>query len=186
MLSSLRFERLMPCLRAGCFLIASLLVLSNGALGQTPPNSSERAAYRGLHEAAARGNAGDIRQLIANKIDPNVRDPTGRTPLHVAAFGSHYEAVRALVEGGGNINALENDRYDVITIAAVKGDFGKGLAIIVEVGEYGSPAGLVPTKQLEEPLRAVDKIPITRSEIVDLELINHISNRLATGEQHFG
>ena len=51
-----------------------------------------------------------------------MRDAAGRTPLHVAAFGSHDEAVRALVAGGADINSLENDRYDVITIAAVKDD----------------------------------------------------------------
>ena len=49
-------------------------------------------------------------------------DNAGRTALHVAAFGSHGEALRALAAGGGDIDALENDRYDVITIAAVAGD----------------------------------------------------------------
>jgi ankyrin repeat protein len=108
--------------RAGFLLIASLLALPVDALAQTPPSSSERKVYAGLHEAATRGNAADIRALIAKQLDPNACDAAGRTPLHVAAFGSHYDAVRALVEGGGDINALENDRYDVITIAAVKDD----------------------------------------------------------------
>ena len=57
----------------------------------------------------------------------------GRTPLHVAAFGSQYDAVRALVAGGGNINLLENDRYDVITIAAVKDDV-RMVKLAIELG----------------------------------------------------
>jgi uncharacterized protein len=126
-------------LRAGCLLVASLLVLADGAPAQTPPSASERKAYAGLHEAAARGNAEDIRALIAKQLDPNARDASGRTPLHVAAFGSHYDAVRALVEGGGDINALENDRYDVITIAAVKDDVHM---VKLAVGLGGNPRAI--------------------------------------------
>jgi ankyrin repeat protein len=60
--------------------------------------------------------------LLKEGANPNARDGSGRTPLHVAAFGSHYDAVRALVAGGGDINALDSSRYDVLTIAAVKND----------------------------------------------------------------
>jgi uncharacterized protein len=45
-----------------------------------------------------------------------------RTPLHVAVFGSHAEAARALVQGGAHPNALDAQRYDIVTIAAVKDD----------------------------------------------------------------
>jgi ankyrin repeat protein len=75
----------------------------------------------------------DIQALIASRADANARDSAGRTPLHVAAFGSHYEAVRALVAAGGDINIQENDRYDVITIAAVKGD-ARMVRLAVELG----------------------------------------------------
>jgi ankyrin repeat protein len=92
------------------------------ATAQTAPTETERAAYAGLHRAAALGDATQIRSQLAQGADPKARDAAGRTPLHVAAFGSHYDAVRALVAGGADINALENHRYDVITIAAVKDD----------------------------------------------------------------
>jgi ankyrin repeat protein len=131
-------EHVSSLLRAGYLLVASLLPLSEG-VAQTPPSSSERQAYDGLHEAAARGNAADIRALIAKKLDPDVRDASGRTPLHVAAFGSHYDALRALVEGGGDVNALENDRYDVITIAAVNDDL-RMVKLALELG--GNPRAI--------------------------------------------
>jgi len=105
----------------GILLWAPLLCVVS-ARAQTPPSHAELAAYAGLHRAAARGDAADIRTLLAQGADPRAIDGAGRTPLHVAAFGSHYEALRALVAGGGQINALENSRYDVITIAAVKDD----------------------------------------------------------------
>jgi ankyrin repeat protein len=100
---------------------------------QTPPGPAEIEGYGGLHRAAARGDAGEIRALLNLHADPNRRDPRGRTPLHVAAFFSHYEAIGALVAGGGDINALEVDRYDVITIAAVKDD-ARMVTLAIELG----------------------------------------------------
>jgi ankyrin repeat protein len=72
--------------------------------------------------AAARGDAGQIKALIADGARPEVRDAYERTPLHVAAYGGHHEAMRALVAAGADPNTLEHDRYDIVTIAAVAND----------------------------------------------------------------
>ena len=40
----------------------------------------------------------------------------------MAAYGGHHEAMRALVAAGADPNALEHDRYDIVTIAAVAND----------------------------------------------------------------
>src|SRR5262249_43027625 len=50
------------------------------------------------------------------------QDSKSRTPLHVAVFFKKYDAVRALLKAGANPNALEGDRYDPLTIAAVAND----------------------------------------------------------------
>jgi ankyrin repeat protein len=101
-----------------------LLVLGapGAGLPQVPPTASEMAAYTGLHAAAARGDAVEIRRLIGQGADPAARDGHGRTPLHVTAFGARTEAMRALAAGGADHNALDVQRYDVVTIAAVRGD----------------------------------------------------------------
>ena len=129
-----------PCragkLRAMPALIVFALQLGASAAAQTSPSPAEYAAYTGLHRAAANGNVTEIRSLLAERVSPNHRDLDGRTPMHVAAFGAGYEAVRALVAGGGDINALENDRYDVITIAAVKDDV-RMVKLAIELG--GNP-----------------------------------------------
>ncbi|MGH7308081.1 MAG: ankyrin repeat domain-containing protein [Candidatus Rokuibacteriota bacterium] len=111
-------------------------------LAQTPPGEAERQRYTGLHAAAARGDAAEIERLLSRKADPNGRDGHGRTPLHVAAFGSHYDAVRALVRGGANPNALDVQRYDIVTIAAVKDDVAMvslALALGTSPGNVTSP-----------------------------------------------
>lgn len=101
-----------------------LSVVFSAASGraQVPPSPVEKSAYTGLFAAAERGDAAQIRALITKGEKPDARDPHGRTPLHVAAYGANHEAMRALVSGGANPNALENDRYDIVTIAAVAND----------------------------------------------------------------
>ena len=98
------------------------LVLAAPAAAQTPPSASELAAYQGLHAAAARGDAAAIRALVAAGAPVDTRDGHGRTALHVAVFASRPEAARALVRGGADPNALERERYDIATIAAVRND----------------------------------------------------------------
>ena len=83
---------------------------------------SEQEAYSGLHEAAATGDVIEISRLVEQGANLEQRDPAGRTPLHLAAFNSHGAALEALASAGGDMNALENDAYDVITISAVAGD----------------------------------------------------------------
>jgi ankyrin repeat protein len=89
---------------------------------QMPPSSSEIRSYTGFHAAAHAGDATEIDRLLAAKADPDARDGYGRTPLHVATFAKKRDAIRVLAKGGANLNALEHDRYDAVTIAAVADD----------------------------------------------------------------
>ena len=63
----------------------------------------------------------------------NARDPHGRTPLHVATFARQRGAVRALVKAGADVNLLENDRYDAVTIASVADD-EETLRVLLSLG----------------------------------------------------
>lgn len=96
--------------------------LTQTVQAQVAPNASEVARYSGLMAAAQRGDLAGIKKLIATRADVNVRDGFGRTPIHVATFARHSAIVRELAQAGGNLEALENDRYDAVTIAAVADD----------------------------------------------------------------
>lgn len=110
----------------GWFRIAGFLsVLVLTALpsrAQIPPSDAELRSYAGLHATAAKGDAAGIEKLIAAGEKPNIQDSRGRTPLHVAAHFSRHDAARALLRHGANVNALEAQKYDAITIAAVTND----------------------------------------------------------------
>ena len=113
------------------FLIAFTSI--GGAFAQVPPSAAETAAYTGLLAAGARGDAVEITRLVASGHAVDVRDAYGRTPLHVAAYGGNRDAMRALVKAGANPNALERDRYDIVTIAAVANDLPT-LQVALEIG----------------------------------------------------
>jgi len=114
-------------------LAALAFSLSLQAAAQVPPTSSERAAYAGLLATADKGDAAEIVRLAATGADQNARDGYGRTPLHVAAYAGRHDAMRALAKAGANPNALENDRYDAVTIAAVADDLPT-LKVALEIG----------------------------------------------------
>jgi uncharacterized protein len=111
----------------------ALLALSTAVTGQVPPTPAERAAYKGLFAAAAQGDVAAIAKAAAAGANVDARDGHGRTPLHVAAFAGRHDAMRALAKAGADPNALENDRYDMVTIAAVADDVPT-LKVALDIG----------------------------------------------------
>ena len=75
-----------------------------------------------------------IEKLAATKTDLNVRDGNGRTPLHVATFAIPAGAIRALVKAGADINLLDKDRYDGVTIASVADDLETLRVLLLSLG----------------------------------------------------
>jgi len=100
-------------------LVVSCLLASGVLRAQVPPTSAEAARYSGLHAAAWKG---DLRVITGARGGLEARDGHGRTPLHVATFARQRDAIRALAQAGADLGALENDRYDAVTIAAVADD----------------------------------------------------------------
>ena len=113
--------------------VLALLLAASPAASQVPPSDSERAAYRGLFAAAAGNDAAAIARLVKQGDRVDARDGHGRTPLIVAAHLRGHDAMRALARAGADPNALERDRYDIVTVAAVAGDVPT-LKVALELG----------------------------------------------------
>ncbi len=92
------------------------------AQAQTAPSIKEIATYHGLHRAAHDGDVEDLLSMIADGGKLEARDGSGRTALHVAAFASHEPVVQALARAGADLNSLEYQAYDIVTIASVAND----------------------------------------------------------------
>jgi ankyrin repeat protein len=115
----------MPMIRTTAILACGVAFLASTATpgaAQTPPSEAELALYEGLFAAAASGDVVGIAVAIAAKRNANARDGNGRTPLHVAAYRKQYAAMRGLIGGGADPNALDRQQYDIVTIAAVAND----------------------------------------------------------------
>jgi ankyrin repeat protein len=106
---------------------------AGSGLAQVPPARGEIGNYAGLFAAALANNASAIKALAAKGAKADARDSYKRSPLHVAAYFGKHDAMRALVAAGADPNALENDRYDIVTIAAVANDLPT-LRVALEIG----------------------------------------------------
>jgi uncharacterized protein len=182
----LRFDvsasRALALFAAAAGLIGPVLVVAgffplgaNVVLAQTPPTERELRIYAGLHAAAARGAVADIEQLIAEGEKPNIQDGNSRTPLHVAAFLRQHAAARALLKGGANPNALDAQRYDIITIAGVNDDL-EMLAITIKGG--GNARAVTGPYDGTALMAAahLGHVEIVRALIAAKAPLNHVSN----------
>jgi ankyrin repeat protein len=113
-------------------LVVSVALTAN-AVAQVAPSPEEKRAYSGLFRAAVDGDAAAVARLAARGATIDARDGHGRTALHVAAFAGRTDAMRALARAGADPNALEADRYDIVTIAAVANDLPT-LQVALEIG----------------------------------------------------
>ena len=75
-------------------MVGAAQVGGGASFAQTPPSERELRIYAGLHDAAARGDAAEIEQLVAEGEKPSIQDANSRTPLHVAAFLRRHAAER--------------------------------------------------------------------------------------------
>jgi ankyrin repeat protein len=103
------------------------------AAAQVAPSTAEIAAFGPLHAAAQTGNTTQLAAALAGGAPINSRDPHGRTALHVATFARRRDIIKQLAAAGANLGALENDRYDAVTIAAVADD-EETLALLLSLG----------------------------------------------------
>lgn len=111
--------------------LVGALLAAGAADAQVPPSPTEQAAYTGVLAAAWRGDAAAIAGAAPAALQQ--RDARGRSALHIATHARRHDAIRALAAAGADLGALDNDRYDAVTIAAVADD-EPTLALLLQLG----------------------------------------------------
>ncbi len=67
-------------------------------------SSAAMAAGVSLHDAVRSGNLDEVKKLIAEESDVNVKDKRGNTPLHVAVGLAKKEIIEMLLAKGADVN----------------------------------------------------------------------------------
>ena len=75
-----------------------------------------------LNKAMLENRWDDVNTLLNNGADPNEVDEAGKNALHVAVIMCDDHAVfQRILEGINDINAVDNEGYTALIIAATQG-----------------------------------------------------------------
>jgi len=106
-----------------------------------------------LLEAARKGDARRVRELLDRGADVNARDKRGFTPLHVAAVNDHVDVAKLLLEHGADIDARDKYGFTPLDLARETGHVG--VARVIEEYSRGRKrarkAGGLETATAAEP-----------------------------------
>jgi hypothetical protein len=84
-----------------------------------------------LCQAIVDGDVEHVRDWLSQEgADPNRRDYTGRTPLHLAIMSSTPEVVQSLIDAGARIVARLVDGKTALHLAAMRGDVAMVQALL--------------------------------------------------------
>jgi len=156
--------------------VAVISGFATSAVAQIPPSERDLKIYAGLHAAAARGDVAEIERLIAAGERVNIQDSNSRTPLHVAVYRKHHAAARALLKLGANPNALDAQRYDVLTIAAVNNDI-EMLKIALEGGANARNVTTFSDGTALSAAAHLGHVEVVRILIANKAPLDHINGR---------
>lgn len=76
-----------------------------------------------IHEAVKKNHIQAVQELLSMHPDyVNLKDESGRTPLHIAAEAGNFEVVKLLVENGAEVNAADNNQQIPLHLTAFHGN----------------------------------------------------------------
>ena len=145
------------------------------SLAQHAPSPVEIRNYNELFSAAASGDLNALITQLELGVYLEQKDGNERTALLIATHFSHDEFVHVLLENRADSNAMDNQDYDLITIAAVNND--------IDVIKLGLDYGADPTA-ITSPYQGTALIAaahLGHVETVDLLIkagapLDHINN----------
>jgi ankyrin repeat protein len=72
-----------------------------------------------LHQAAKKGNFNEVRRLIEDGANVNVKDENNDTPLYIAVGQGHKEIAELLISKGADVNVVRSLGYTPLYWAVI-------------------------------------------------------------------
>jgi len=121
-----------------------------------------------LFEASALGDVDRLRELLDGGADPNEYAPDGFTPLTLAAFFKHPDAVRLLLVSGADVHRrARNEHLKVLPIHSAAANNGS-----IEVVRMLLDAGADVNATQPGGFRAIDAARQERNEELERLLLD--------------
>ena len=98
--------------------VPTALVLTARAKTEAATEHAEKR-YESLFEAAKAGDLAEVKRLIAEGADVNVKDEDGETALYKATGYNHKDIAKLLIEEGADVNVKDEDGRTALFTAAV-------------------------------------------------------------------
>ena len=133
------------------FVIAVLLICYFLITGCKTQNENRKAAVKPattkinnispkeivlIHQAALDGQLDQVKRLLSEGFDIDLKDADGRTPLMYASFNGHKEIIKLLIEKGANVNL--GDRYGrTALMMASSGPYSESVRLLLD--NYADP-----------------------------------------------
>jgi hypothetical protein len=107
-----------------------------------------------LWQIAAAGEIEQLEEILNRGADVNTSNPSGLTPLMVAAYHGRIEMVRALIERGAEVNAVDDEG---LTAAMLADDAGHDEIVRVLVGRAVKRKRTLPAPETSQLQSAADE-----------------------------
>jgi ankyrin repeat protein len=108
----------------------------NGGRGATPPQAAgANAPAVSDSTTAATAPAPPADDNGISEPRPATEPGGGLTPLHYAARQGHHDAVKALLDGGANVNEATGDRTTPLMLAIINGHFDLAMYLLERGGD---------------------------------------------------
>ena len=136
--------------------VPAVIVESSVTQAKVPfPGNQESPPTMSIHDAAAKGNIGIVRQHLA--IQPgdyvNTRTPSDWTPLHFAYAQGRSEIIRFLLDNGADYEAKNKLGQAPADIPLLKRNFNNSQFALVELYTSESCSSCPPAEQLTSQIR---------------------------------
>lgn len=129
-----------------------------------------------LFEAASRGNAERVRELLGAGVPADARDADGRTALLLATRANHPDVAKILIAAGADVNAKDTIKDTPFLYAGAEGRneiltaiLATGKADLKDTNRYGGTA-LIPAADKGHP----DTIRILLATDIDIDHVNNL------------